>query len=177
MFCFKNFRPEELKCYTLDQRDRVLSEILCQANAQIITAARSMYDLNMILYFLLIFYILNFNYNFYFSKEIEDFHTELKDEYQNLSSSVNVLRILATDGTIITGDCKQKSISYYLEEACRILYTWKLYQKSLDISLNRIDMRNSESIIQFKSVTMMPQNLSSNLDRYLLYSIFLYSQK
>lgn len=82
-----------------------------------------------------------------------------------------------SDGSVIAGDCKQKSISYYLEEACLILYMWKLYQKALDILLNRIDMRNDDSINGFKAATTLPQSLSSNLDRYLLYSTFLHAQK
>ncbi|XP_055303323.1 uncharacterized protein LOC129568992 [Sitodiplosis mosellana] len=148
----ENIKPENLKCYSVDQRDRVLSEILCQANVQVITANRLI-------------------------TELEDFHRELKAEYRNLSALANVLQITTAESFLLVGDCRQKPITYYLENACQVLHIWMLYQRSLHILLNRIDMRNDDSIRQFETMTPIPQHLSANLDRYLLFSTFLLAQK
>ncbi|XP_031625466.1 uncharacterized protein LOC116342106 [Contarinia nasturtii] len=148
----ENIKPENLRCYSMDQRDRVLAEILYQMNQKVITANQLI-------------------------KEVEEFHTELKVDFQNLSASACSLQIITTEGSIIAGDHKQKPISYYLEEACQILYTWKLYQQSLNLSLSQIEVRNDESIRQFETVTQLNASLSMNLDRYLLFSTFLLAQK
>lgn len=116
-------------------------------------------------------------FTFVFSDELGQLQIELKIDYQNLLASANSLRIAAIETSIIKGNFKQKPIAYYLEGACRILYTWKLYQKSLDNTLNRIDIRNEDSIQQFKNVVILPHELASYLDQYLLYSTFLFAQK
>lgn len=114
---------------------------------------------------------------FIFSQELDRLQTELKNDYQNLLAAANALHILTTDTSVIVGNCKQKPITYYLDEACRILYAWKIYQMSLAMALQQIDMRKGDSMQQFKNVTITPQELSSSLDEYLLYSTFLFSPK
>lgn len=111
------------------------------------------------------------------SMELADFHAELKIDYQNLSASANSVGIIATESSIIVGGCKQKPIIFYLEEACKMLHTWMLYQQSLNQSLGQIDLRNNDSIQQFDDATTMPVDLSTNLERYLLFSTFLLIQK
>lgn len=92
-------------------------------------------------------------------------------------AAANVLQIITNEGPLIIGDCRQKPISYYLEIACQVLHTSMLYQQSLRIILNRIDVRNDDLIKQFETMTPLPMDLSANLDRYLLFSTFLLTQK
>lgn len=92
-------------------------------------------------------------------------------------AAANVLQIITNEGPLIIGDCRQKPISYYLEIACQVLHTSMLYQQSLRIILNQIDVRNDDLIKQFETMTPLPMDLSANLDRYLLFSTFLLTQK
>lgn len=119
----------------------------------------------------------NLSLNLHFSIELEDFHRELKAEYQNLAAVANVLQIITSESPLIIGDCRQKPISFYLEKACQVLHTSTLYQKSLRITLNQIDVRNDDSLKKFDTMTTMPLDLSANLDRYLLFSTFLLTHK
>lgn len=114
---------------------------------------------------------------FILSHELELLQNELKSDYQNLLAVANAVHILTTNTSVITGNCKQKPITYYLDEACRILYAWKVYQMSLAIALQRIDIRKGDSLQQFKNLTIVPEELSSSLDQFLLYSTFLFSPK
>lgn len=92
-------------------------------------------------------------------------------------ASANTLRISEKENFVLNGDSKQKPIAYYIEEACEILHIWKLYQKSLDLSLRRMDPRNDDSIKKFESLTKLPHELSVRLDQYLVFSTFLLSHK
>lgn len=47
----------------------------------------------------------------------------------------------------------------------------------LDINLRQINVRDSDSIRHFESITTLPQDLSSYLDQYLIFSAFLLAQK
>lgn len=78
---------------------------------------------------------------------------------------------------MIFGDSKHKPISFYVEDACRILHTWQIYQNALNISLNQINIRDANTLKQFEKVTTFPIDLSSNLDRYLMFSTFLLAIK
>lgn len=116
-------------------------------------------------------------YYFVFRKELEDFHLCLKVDYQHLLASVNPLLIMSVESSVISGDCKQRPISFYLDDACQILHTWKLYQHALNSSLSLIKIKDSDSIRQFQSTINLPQELSSCIDRYLLFSTFLIANK
>lgn len=78
---------------------------------------------------------------------------------------------------MVFGDCKHKPISFYVEDACRILHTWQQYQHALNASLNQINMRDVNTLKQFENSTAFPKDLSSNLDRYLMFSAFLLASK
>lgn len=97
-------------------------------------------------------------------------------DYHNLLSSANTLLCFHTENSLITGDCKQRPISYYLENACQILHKWKVYQNSIDVSFNGIDMRNDESIKQFENQISF-KNLLDFLDQFLIFSTFLLIQR
>lgn len=90
---------------------------------------------------------------------------------------MNAITTLTAENFLIKGDCKQRPLSFYLEDACQILHIWKRYQIVLDVSLSQINIRNSDSVTQFERVTTLPQDLSAYLDRYLMYSAFLLAQK
>lgn len=64
-----------------------------------------------------------------------------------------------------------------MEDACQILHVWKQYQNLLDMSLNQINIRDSDSLKQLERVTALPQDLSANLDQYLMFSAFILAQK
>lgn len=77
------------------------------------------------------------------------------------------------ESSTIFGDYKHKPISYYVEDACRILHTWQQYQNALNISLNQINIRDVNTLKQFERRTTFPTDFASNLDRYLMFSTFL----
>lgn len=78
---------------------------------------------------------------------------------------------------MIFGDCKHTPISFYIEDACRILHTWQQYQNALNISLNQMNIRDANTLEHYEKITTLPTDLSSRLDRYLLFSTFLLANK
>lgn len=110
---------------------------------------------------------------FTFSEDLGKLSEELRIVYHNLLTSANVLRIKSNGCSTISGDCKQKPLSYYMDNACAILHSWCTYHKLLDISISRIDIRNEESLAQFQQLATLPTNLASLLDEYLIYCYFL----
>lgn len=81
------------------------------------------------------------------------------------------------ESSMISGDSKHRPISFYTDEACRILYAWKQYQSALNISLQQINIRDVGTLEQFEKNTALPTGLSSKLDRYLVFSTFLLVNK
>lgn len=79
---------------------------------------------------------------------------------------------------MIFGDCKHKPISFYVENACRILHTCQQYQNALINSLKQISIRDANTLKQFEKITDLPtDHLLSDLERYLMFSTFLLVNK
>lgn len=110
-------------------------------------------------------------------KELLFLYDELSADYRNLLTAANVLQMLTDKSVVIAGDSKQRPISYYIDEGCRILYIWNIYQKSSEKLLANIDIRNNESVKEFSKFIESPTDLTHKLEDYLLYCTFILAAK
>lgn len=108
-----------------------------------------------------------------FSEQIKHLRDNLHMDLYSLLRLSNELQIRTDKSTIITGDCKQKPLSFYNERACEILHIWSTYHKALSNSLENVDIRNNDSLLQFQKITELPVRFSNLLNDYLYFSHFL----
>lgn len=78
---------------------------------------------------------------------------------------------------LVRGNCKQKPLEYYTENACNILFYMKVFQLNVKMIASNIDLRSTESIELFLKSLSFSEDFQDTFEQFMLFSSFLQNSK